>query len=451
MIAIERLCDKLQEIYGNDYVILPYHQFLTDYTTAKRTLVNGVEDNVLGYTNEYDKLRKEKIVGVVALNNPSRVNADYYYVSSQYTITFSVPMNNIKRNTFNQIVEKPKFDFFGDYEKMSKEIINQTLRFKNDFSFETDMNGIEIDESVFASKVKYSGEYKFTSYQINPFMPITWYLNGEQVNLADYGITFTIQYISGEHHINVDFTKYVGKMVISEPIYANQNENDGENIYAIFTITGTFSMGDCSKFGSDYKVYFYTGSEYTLLDGVNSFVEIMDNDGSAIVYENTTKSGQNVGQSGWVATLSIDDIESTNLARKKLYEYIHLNKEFVDGKRKLRTKIITPDGDMHLFNAIVSITFRTTSNNVGGYDISLTDDNRPNKDRIQYTLSFNTNGGSSVESKVVDEYTKIGTLPTPTKAGYVFSKWQIDNVDIDADTIWIYESDKTAVAIYIEE
>ena len=41
----------------------------------------------------------------------------------------------------------------------------------------------------------------------------------------------------------------------------------------------------------------------------------------------------------------------------------------------------------------------------------------------QYTVFFNSNGGSSVSSRVVTFHTQYGTLPTPTKEGYVFDRW----------------------------
>ena len=42
---------------------------------------------------------------------------------------------------------------------------------------------------------------------------------------------------------------------------------------------------------------------------------------------------------------------------------------------------------------------------------------------ITYTVSFNSNGGSSVSSKSVTYGTSYGTLPTPSRNGYTFAGW----------------------------
>ena len=63
-----------------------------------------------------------------------------------------------------------------------------------------------------------------------------------------------------------------------------------------------------------------------------------------------------------------------------------------------------------------------------------------------YTLSFNTDGGSSVSSKSVTYNSAIGTLATPTKSGYTFAGWTIDGTAVTSSTVYRYTSNKTAVA-----
>ena len=43
------------------------------------------------------------------------------------------------------------------------------------------------------------------------------------------------------------------------------------------------------------------------------------------------------------------------------------------------------------------------------------------------TVSFNSQGGSSVDSKICSENTAYGTLPIPTRTGYAFAGWFIDS------------------------
>ena len=63
-----------------------------------------------------------------------------------------------------------------------------------------------------------------------------------------------------------------------------------------------------------------------------------------------------------------------------------------------------------------------------------------------YTLSFDSNGGSSVSDKIVNSGQAIGTLTTPTRTGYSFSGWYIGSTRITSTTIWNYTSNQTAVA-----
>lgn len=57
----------------------------------------------------------------------------------------------------------------------------------------------------------------------------------------------------------------------------------------------------------------------------------------------------------------------------------------------------------------------------------------------EYTVSFNSQGGSTVESKIADYNTLITAPTSPTKVGYTFGGWYKDSVCI---TEWNFEVDK---------
>jgi len=61
-----------------------------------------------------------------------------------------------------------------------------------------------------------------------------------------------------------------------------------------------------------------------------------------------------------------------------------------------------------------------------------------------HTISFNANGGEPVQSISLMEGEAI-TLPTPTKANYVFVKWQKDGADFTATTMPAEDVELTAV------
>lgn len=307
MMAVEILSNKLQELFGNNYLIMPFAHFNTEYTTARQVIENGNVGIIRDYSDEYSKIRRNKVVGIVNLTKPERVNADFYYLTSGFKIDFSVPTNVLKKDAEGVVLEVPEINFFSKYEQILKIILNKTVDFGNG---------------------------------------------------------------------------YVGKMVISEPVFTTL-EDDGEVKYAIYSVTGTFVLTDKAVFGSDYVIELNVNGDYVELDGVNSYVEMLDTGNNAIVEQNTIKTMQNLAQSGWVCTINIDDIQTDNVARRLLYDIIHDNIEIINQdaekealKRKLRVKITNSHGNVHEFNAIVNITFRTSKNGTGSYDISFTDDNK---------------------------------------------------------------------------
>lgn len=68
------------------------------------------------------------------------------------------------------------------------------------------------------------------------------------------------------------------------------------------------------------------------------------------------------------------------------------------------------------------------------------------KMNLYVIVTFNSNGGSKVESIKVKRNNKIGTLEVPTKKDYTFMYWSINNNTIDEN--YIVKDDVTLVAIY---
>ncbi len=68
-----------------------------------------------------------------------------------------------------------------------------------------------------------------------------------------------------------------------------------------------------------------------------------------------------------------------------------------------------------------------------------------------YTVTFDSNGGSSVDSKIVTYNTAYGTLPTPTLDGFLFKGWKLGDVSITDRTIVTTTSDHVLVAQWEEK
>lgn len=70
----------------------------------------------------------------------------------------------------------------------------------------------------------------------------------------------------------------------------------------------------------------------------------------------------------------------------------------------------------------------------------------------EYTLYFNADGGKcDTTSKKVTFDAKVGTLPTPTKDGYVFLGWYDGDQKYTADTVYKVAGDTTLTAKWAEE
>ena len=56
----------------------------------------------------------------------------------------------------------------------------------------------------------------------------------------------------------------------------------------------------------------------------------------------------------------------------------------------------------------------------------------------EYTVHYNTDGGTTVQDKTGIHYTDTGLTPAdaPTKPGYMFAGWEKDTMQVDADTVY---------------
>ena len=377
MKVLNIISEKLQQMLGEHYVVLPLANFNRNYTEAREYIEGDNVSYFRYYNSDYGKFRKDKIVGVISFINPTRSNVKGYYLSTTYKIDFSVPRNIVKTNKYNEEIEEQKFNFEDDIEQVINDVINQKVQFADDL----------------------------------------WC-----------------------------------KLTMSDPVYIS-SENDGEFEYDIMQVTGTLVASDNATFGSEYKVEILIDDEYVEIDDINSFTEVLSTQNNAIIKHDKTKVEQNLAQSNWGCVIVIDDFMSDNLARKKLYDIIHLNKEIINEnetsealKRKLRVRVTTNNGGVRVFNAIVEITFTSAKNGVGNYAITFTDDNKPIPN---YTLAFDSNGGNEVESKEVVHYDIIGELPVPVKEGYHYTGWSIDGEPINENSIYTYSENKVATTNWV--
>ncbi len=68
-----------------------------------------------------------------------------------------------------------------------------------------------------------------------------------------------------------------------------------------------------------------------------------------------------------------------------------------------------------------------------------------------YTINFDTDGGTTVNSKTVTYDSKIGEITSPTKTGYNFGGWHLDTESITSESVYKYAKDITIKAKWTEE
>lgn len=65
-----------------------------------------------------------------------------------------------------------------------------------------------------------------------------------------------------------------------------------------------------------------------------------------------------------------------------------------------------------------------------------------------YTITFNSKGGSTVSSMSVNNYQVLGTLPTPTKSGATFLHWICEGFIVTTPKVFDYQKNVTFEAVY---
>lgn len=196
MISAEILSIKFQELLGKDYLISPLFLFNSEYTAAQQT-PDGV---VQVYNSKYAEIRKNKIIGVVSTSNSQRANVDYYYLSTSFSIDFSVPFTS------------DKFNFFKDYEKLVKDVLNKELGFVDN------INGkVTMQEPVFRTQES-DGQYLYNIYTITGAAILS--------DSVTFGSDYTVEFL-----IDGEYVKLDGIIQYNETL--NLNSNTSMNVNSI--------------------------------------------------------------------------------------------------------------------------------------------------------------------------------------------------------------------------
>lgn len=99
-----------------------------------------------------------------------------------------------------------------------------------------------------------------------------------------------------------------------------------------------------------------------------------------------------------------------------------------------------------------TFTYWSINNNKYNFDIPLYEDTTIKANfeaKIYVRVSFNTDGGNTINSQMLQKGEKLKELPTPKKENSIFKYWSYNDKEFDINTT--IEKDITLIAIYEEQ
>ena len=116
--------------------------------------------------------------------------------------------------------------------------------------------------------------------------------------------------------------------------------------------------------------------------------------------------------------------------------------------KKLETTVIIEEEQKpDIEDNDINNTEDETNNNINNAKPNNGNDNTTNVKKT-FKVYFNTNGGNSIEPKIINEWESVGALPTPTKEGYIFQYWEYESGHYNDQMYLILQEDITLNAIW---
>lgn len=372
MTVSEFLAYEFQLVLGQQYKVMPYHNFTKKYTTPKQTPMGQINDISERAFNEYGNT----IISSIRTQEITPLSLPYIYKTCTYTAEFWVPVDIEIKDENGQLIETPKFNFFSDFTRLFNAINNKTL-YTPDNLYKA---YITLTEPYLSStSTENTGSYK----------RLVWQITGA-INLFDKDLG------SGEDtkvalilKDNVfDKTKVqTGKSINASGVISTTS---GSNVSDFMPVIDSFVITNRTISATDYIVYFdkdkeflsattitSEASSYTVPNGVfyvrinvlnayldtctvetltENFFENMTqfalgstSDAVAMPLSSTALNPQNVAIIGQQMTFYIDDYntgKAFELVEDKAYKntekitpYAVLDKN----KRKVRTRLYKKD------------------------------------------------------------------------------------------------------------
>ena len=121
----ELITYKLNELLGAKYKLFTNGVFQSEFTSTKKDPYNGSLYSDIEY-QAFDKY-KNSIIGVVTSTQTSLVASLYRADNVTYTVLFWVPLDFLKHDKDGRLLEKPKFDFYGDMTALKTALLGQEI------------------------------------------------------------------------------------------------------------------------------------------------------------------------------------------------------------------------------------------------------------------------------------------------------------------------------------
>ena len=237
-----------------------------------------------------------------------------------------------------------------------------------------------------------------SGYQLTEFT-----LNGEPFTAGDevYVYTFTIQ--PGNFHLGASFTAVENKVITDEAdgISAGTVDSAFTNGTAKLEVSDIDTPSTSSNFVGEAEADGYTIDDYYGISLYNTIYKGNETDSWDTQVDNPTESS--------TITFKLEDENASTEDIVVIHE-IH-DGDTVTGYETLDT-VYNEDTN--------SITFTTSS--FSNFALA----SKEKSDTQKHTVTFETNGGTTIDSREVTNGRSFSAPTTPTKSGYVFDGWYSD-------------------------
>ena len=224
----------------------------------------------------------------------------------------------------------------------------------------------------------------------------------------------------------------------------------GENTYKIaYNLNGGVSSNTPTgaTFGKDIEIEAPTKEVTVTIDDNNQGATLVKTSYTGNL-EFTGWTGSNLSDTALVNNVSWNGTLTKGTTFKNLTSTLNETVTLTANYDKTNVTLDIPikDGYTCGYTDETTGSIKYTTNVTVSDDLTLYVKCNPNT----YTITFDSDGGTAIDSKTITYDSKIGTLTNPTKTGYNFAGWYLETESITSESVYKYAKDITLKAKWTE-